>query len=177
MQSQQPDDEVRGDRSGAERSAPRASLGSKLYEPPLSQRLDTVAAGFEIHKPTRQRMASRCQPLLPEEQIGYIIYCQRHSPYTMALRPVQPRVIAVTEAHVWIIRVGATWIYVGSGVGAASFLGPPKGIIAKLPRDTGIGPVSGGLMWGRATINGERVWIPRKYFKDVESADERLTAA
>jgi hypothetical protein len=176
MPSEQPDDEVRGDRGGAESPAPGASPGSKPYEPALSQRLDTVAAGFEIHKPTRQRMASRCQPLLPEEQIGYIIYCQRHSPYTMALRPVQPRVIAVTEAHVWIIRVGATWVYAGSGVGAASFLGPPKGIIAKLPRDTRIGPVSGGLMWGRATINGERVWIPRKYYKDVEAADRGTSA-
>jgi hypothetical protein len=68
-------------------------------------------------------------------------------------------------------------MYVGSGVGAATFLAAPKGIIAKLPRDTRIGPVSSGLMWGRATINGERVWIPRKYFKDVEAADSELTAA
>jgi hypothetical protein len=177
MQSQQPDDQVRG---GAERSAPGsqgASPGSKPYEPPLPQFLDDVAAGFEIHKPTRQRMATRCQPLLPEEQIRYIIYCQRHSPYTMALRPVKPRVIAVTRDHVWIIRVGTTWMNVGLGVGAASFLSPPKGIIAKLPRDTSIGPVSGSLMWGRATINGERVWIPRKYFKDVEAADNEFAAA
>lgn len=91
-----------------------------------------MAKGFEIHKPTRQRMAARCQPLVSEEQICYIIYCQRHSPYTTALRPVQPRVVAVTHDHVWIIRVGTTWVYVGSGVGAASFLAPPKGIIAKL---------------------------------------------
>jgi hypothetical protein len=122
-------------------------------------------------------MAARCQPLLPDEHIRYIIYCQRHSPYTMALRPVQPRVIAVTQHWISIIRVGMTWMYVGSGVGAATFLAPPKEIVAKLPRDTRIGPVSGGLMWGRATINGERVWIPRKYFKDIEAADNELTAA
>lgn len=179
MQAQQPDDQFRGDPGGSERSAPRRrgiTLRSKLYEPPLSPSVDEVAKGFEIHKPARQRMAARCQPLLAEEQIGYIIYCQRHSPYTMSLIPAKPRVIAVTQNDVWLIRVGITWMYVGLGVGAASFLAPPKEIIAKLPRDTRIGPVSGGLMWGRATINGERVWIPRKYFKDVEAVDNELTA-
>jgi hypothetical protein len=179
MQSQQPDDQVRGERGGAERSAPRSPgvpLGSKLYEPPLQlpRFLDDVAKGLDIHKPTRQRMATRCQPLLAEEQIGYIIYCQRHSPHTMMRRPVQPRVIAITRDHVWIIRVGTTWVNVGSSV-MPSFLAPPKEIIAKLPRDTRIGPVS-GLMWGRATINGERVWIPRRFFKDVEAADNELSA-
>ena len=166
------------DQGGAERSAPRSrgfSLGSKLYEPPLPKVFDDVAEGARFDLPTRKRMATRCEPLLPvNEQIIYIIYCQRCSPYTMALRSVQPRVIAVTQDHVWIIRVGSTWVFVGSGVGVASFLAPPKGIIAQLPRDTRIGPVSGGLMWGRATINGERVWIPRKYFRDIEAADNDL---
>jgi hypothetical protein len=182
MQSQQPDDQGRGDRGGAERSASRSQRNwprSKLYEPPLQlpKFVEYAAEGFEVDKPLRQRMATRCQPLLPQgEQIGYIIYCQGRSPNARMLGADQkPRVIAVTQDHVWVIRVGITWIGIG-GLGVMPFLTPPKGIITKLPRDTRIGPVS-GLMWGRATINGERVWIPRRFFKDVEAADNELTAA
>jgi hypothetical protein len=175
MHSQHPDDQVHGDRAGTQRSEPRsweASLGPKPYEPPLRPFSEKLAKGLEIHKPIRQRMAARCQPLLPKEQIGYIIYCQRHSPYAMAVLPAQPRVIVVTQDHVWMIRVGTTWMNVLAEP-MPSFLAPPKGIIAKLPRDTRIGPVS-GLIWGRTSINGERVWIQRKFFRDVEAADDAL---
>jgi hypothetical protein len=86
--------------------------------------------------------------------------------------------IVVTRHHVWIIRVGIGWV--NAGLLGFPLLTPPKEVLAQLPRDTRIGPVErvwGGWdwrRWGRATINGERIFVAPRYLKDVEAADSEI---
>jgi hypothetical protein len=49
----------------------------------------------------------------------------------------------------------------------------PLELLARLPRATQIGPLS-GRVWMKTTLNGETVWIHRRFKKDVEAADAPL---
>jgi hypothetical protein len=48
----------------------------------------------------------------------------------------------------------------------------PKEILGRIPRNTKIGPVSG--IWAKTELNGEKLWIHRRFHKDVASADAAL---
>jgi hypothetical protein len=181
MQPEKTHDESYREGDGAEPESPPQLHKTAGAPPPFQPQmggsgwLAHMILTFKVNKTIRQRMAISCQTILPAgEEITYAIYCQRRSPYFLGIsfRSRQPRVVVITRAHVWLIRVGMTWAGVAYGI--VPFMTPPKGVLAQLPRETRIGPLRGWL-WGRTPIGGERVWIPRKFFSDVEAADKELT--
>jgi hypothetical protein len=54
-------------------------------------------------------------------------------------------------------------------------MGTPKEVLRELPRATRIGPPSG--LWWKCTTLGEKLYINRRFHKDVVMADAMLPAA
>jgi hypothetical protein len=50
-----------------------------------------------------------------------------------------------------------------------------RGIVAELPRATELGPASG--VWHVITVNGERLHVHRRFFKEIRNADAAIPAA
>jgi hypothetical protein len=50
-----------------------------------------------------------------------------------------------------------------------------KEVLARLPRSTRIGPLSG--LWARIELNGERQWVHKRFHGDVAMADSRAVTA
>lgn len=46
----------------------------------------------------------------------------------------------------------------------------PKSLEGRIPRNTKVGPVEGKL-WGKTTVQGEKAFVHRRFFKDVETID------
>jgi hypothetical protein len=147
-----------------------------------------ILESYKLWKLLRQRLARMCQLVLPDEEaqtIRYVMYGQRRVLRPLLsffpFRSLGPRMIVVTDNHVWVIRVWITWIGAGTVLGLP-FLTPPRDVIARLPRETRIGPVrrvGRGLRdarrWGRTTIGGEEISIAPRYLLDVEAADSEVT--
>jgi len=119
----------------------------------------------------RKKMAERSLGLLPPEtRIRHIFAGQTGPcPWWSLLTWVvvlwqRPRIVAVTDSHIHVL--------------ATPWLMPtrPKRLIATLPRDGHIGPVS-GLLWARVQIGDERIWVRQRFHKDITAADAELVAA
>lgn len=67
------------------------------------------------------------------------------------------RVIAVTDRQVHVFKQ-SIWK-----------AGQPKALLASLPAGTPIN-VSDGKLWCRLEINGERLWVHRRFQKDARQA-------
>lgn len=76
---------------------------------------------------------------------------------------MRPLIIAVTDRSVVVFRAGR--------------FRPsrPKELLARLPRQTRLGPAQGRL-WGKLHVAGQRMWIHRRFFKQVAAADAPLLA-
>jgi len=48
-------------------------------------------------------------------------------------------------------------------------MGTPKEVLLELPRTTQIGPASG--LWWKCTTLGDKLYVHRRFHKDVEAAD------
>ena len=114
----------------------------------------------------RDKMRERCQPFLPAgENIRHVVYAQIGSPAFLFLSNFavfffKYRIIAFTERSIVIFR-------------ASRWSATPKEILAVLPRNIRIGPVSGRL-WGRIELNGESIYVNRRFHKDIDEADAEL---
>ena len=188
MQSDDVADQARDEREGGG-ERPLSEMGeSSLFQPPVPPWVLALVETFSLWKLLRQRLERMCQLALPAEEAGairYVIYGQRrpwcYGPgrlcfYPLPFRLPGPRMIVVTEQHVWVIRVGLGWINAGMPLGMP-LLTPPKEVLAQLPRETLIGPVEKQRWlagWGRTTINGERILIAPRYLPDVEAADAEV---
>ena len=73
----------------------------------------------------------------------------------------KPRIVIVTDKAVLVLRAGRL-------MGTR-----PLELLGRLPRATRIGPLS-GQVWMKTNLNGENVWIHRRFKKDVEAADAPL---
>lgn len=111
----------------------------------------------------RDKLASRCQPLLPpNSQIRHAFVCQTGpSPWLFIVTWltyfwIQYRIVCVTDEAIYVLR--------SSKVRYA-----PKAVIAELPRDQQLGPVEG--VWSKIYLAGERHWVNKRFHKDIEAAD------
>ncbi len=116
----------------------------------------------------RDKLAERAQPYLePGETVKHVFMGQTGpSPWFAAL-------------SYWIVLIsGKFFIFVVTDrsilVLRASKLitSKPKDLEARLPRATQLGPVSG--LWGQTNALGQRVWIHKRFHKDVMAADAEL---
>lgn len=112
----------------------------------------------------RDKLAERVQPMLePGEQVQEVFCTQTGpSPYwvlltTLIFFTVKRRIIVVTDRAIVVVRSGTM-----SGTSA-------KEVMARLPRATALGPVSG--VWAKLELNGEKQWVHKRFHGDITRAD------
>lgn len=118
----------------------------------------------------RDKLAERAQPYLePGEQVRHVFMGQTGpSPWFAAL-------------SWWIVLIsGKYFIFVVTDRAILVLLASkwvpskPKAIEARLPRTTPLGPMKG--IWAETHALGQRVWVNKRFHKDVEAADAELAA-
>lgn len=117
----------------------------------------------------RDKLAERVKPYLaPGEEVRHVFMAQTGpTPYLLIvtyliLFAIQYRIVVVTDESITVIK--------------ASKLLPskPKGDapIARIPRATRLGPVSG--LWGTTEATGEKLRVHKRFHKDIAAADAEL---
>lgn len=118
----------------------------------------------------RDKMRESAQPFLgPGEQIQQVIGAQTASQYVAALAGVlfflglnRYRIIAVTQHRILVLDTGVM------------SMKNAKSVVSEVPRATQLGPGTG--VWHVIPINGEKLRVHRRFFKDLQAADGALTA-
>lgn len=116
----------------------------------------------------RDKLVERSTPFLePGETIQHVFMGQTGPnpmwalvTYWIMLFKGKYFVFAVTDRSIVVIRA-SKWLP-----------SKPKELEARLPRGTRIGPLSG--IWGQSESLGQRVWIHKRFHKDVAAADAAL---
>ena len=112
----------------------------------------------------RDKLRERSQPFLFEgERIEHIASAQAANPWMVGfggglfmLLFGKPRIIVATSASIVVLR-------------QSKWSATPEEVLARLSRGTRIGPVSG--LWSKSVVDGEQVWIHRRFHRDVEAMD------
>jgi hypothetical protein len=117
----------------------------------------------------RDKLRSRSEPFLqPGETIQEVFPAQAGNPWMVGLGGGllmlllgKPRDVVVTDRSVVVLR-------------QSKLTATPKEILSRLPRDTRFGPVKG--IWSKTELNGEMVWIHRRFHGDANRADAAVTS-
>lgn len=116
----------------------------------------------------RDKLAERAQPYLePGEQVRHVFMGQTGpSPwfsalsYWIVLTSGKFFIFVVTDRAILVLRASKL------------VTSKPKDIEARLPRATQLGPVTG--IWAPTHALGQRVWVHKRFHKDVLAADTEL---
>ncbi len=116
-------------------------------------------------------MAESARPFLkPGEQIQAVFGAQTASQYIAALAGIffflglnRFRILVVTPERIVVLDAGKM-----------SFK-KAKAALGELPRATRLGPAGG--IWHVIEVNGEKLRVHRRFFKDLETADASIAAA
>jgi hypothetical protein len=107
---------------------------------------------------------SAAQYLAPGEQIQAVIGAQTASQWLAALTGVfvflglnRYRILAVTPARVLVLDAGKM------------SMAKARGVVMELPRSTRLGPATG--LWHQIPAGAETLRVHRRFFKDIETAD------
>lgn len=119
----------------------------------------------------RDKLIKRTEPYLePGEQVRHVAMGQTGpSPwfamltYWIMLLKGKYFVFAVTDRSILVLRA-SKWLP-----------SKPKELEARLPRATPFGPMKG--LWGESHTLGQRVWIHKRFHKDVAAADAEIQSA
>ena len=117
----------------------------------------------------RDKLKERVQPMLePGEQVQQVFMAQTASPYWAVISywilifKNGYRIVAVTDRSIVTFKAGG---FMPS---------KPKSIVSRSPRAP-IGPLS-GMLWGKAIVGGEQLWISKRFFGDVSTANASVGA-
>ena len=112
----------------------------------------------------RDKLAGRAAPYLePGEQIRYVFQAQEGaSPWLIGALFQKYRIVAVTDRA--IVVLGIPWMR-----------SKPNRVVARLPRNTEIGKMSG--VFGKTRITGKKMYVHRRFHKDVAAADAEIVPA
>ena len=116
----------------------------------------------------RDSMRDSAAPYLrPGETVQAVLGAQTASQLLAAVTGVfmflglnRYRIIAVTSQRVLILDAGR------------ASMKTARGVVAELPRSTRLGPPSG--LWHVIPAAGENLRVHRRFFKDIETADNTL---
>jgi hypothetical protein len=119
----------------------------------------------------RDSMAESAKPFLkPDEQIQAVFGAQTASQYVAALAGIffflglnRYRILVATPERILVLDAGKM-----SQKKARS-------VITELPRSTRLGPGTG--LWYIIPVNGEKLRVHRRFFKDIAAADATLAAS
>jgi hypothetical protein len=113
--------------------------------------------------------ASAQQYLAPGEEIQQVIGAQTASQYVAALGSVfvflglnRYRILAVTSQRILVLDAGKM------------SMAKAKGVVAEVPRTTPLGQGTG--VWHVLPLNGEKLRIHRRFYKDMAAADSAVAA-
>ncbi len=108
--------------------------------------------------------------LRPGEEIQAVIGAQTASQWLAALTGIfvflglnHYRILAVTPSRIVVLDAGK------------SSMKKARGVVTELPRTTRLGPGTG--LWHQIPAGGEMLRVHRRFFKDLESADNVTAAA
>lgn len=115
----------------------------------------------------REKLVERSQPHLePGEQVRHVFWCQTGpSPYFFILTYliifwIKYRIVVVTDRAVVVLE-------------SKKLSAKPTGkVVARLPRNTRLGPVSG--IWSAVEVTGEKLWVNKRFHKDIAAADAEI---
>jgi hypothetical protein len=113
---------------------------------------------------------SAAQYLQPGEPVQAVIGAQTASQFVAALAGIfvflglnRYRIIAVTPARIVVLDAGKV------------SMKKARGVVMELPRSTRLGPASG--VWHQVRAGSETLRVHRRFFKDIEAADQVAAAA
>ena len=113
---------------------------------------------------------SAAQYLQPGEPVQAVIGAQTASQWVAALTGVfvflglnRYRILAVTPTRIVVLDAGKLSMKTAHGV------------VTQLPRSTQLGPATG--IWHRIPAGSETLRVHRRFFKDIEAADQVAAAA
>jgi len=111
---------------------------------------------------------SSAQYLEPGETIEAVFGAQTVSQYLwlltggiIFLSMNRYRIVTVTSQRILVLDAGKLGMRQG------------KGAVTELPRATQLGPASG--VWHVIPVNGERLHVHRRFFKEIRTADAALS--
>jgi hypothetical protein len=113
-------------------------------------------------------IANSQQFLEPGEQVQAAFAAQTFNQYwallswLIVLFKNSYRAVLVTDRRILVLGTGR-WS-----------MGTPKEVLRTLPRTTKIGPVSG--LWATTTSLGEKLYVAKRFHKDIDTADSMATA-
>jgi hypothetical protein len=117
----------------------------------------------------RDKLRSNAAPLLQDgESVQAVFTAQTASPYLalisywIVIFKNAYRVVVVTDRRILVCRAGRASVTT------------VKGVVGEFPRATRIGPPTG--IWYKCDALGERLYIHKRFHKDVEAADALLPA-
>jgi hypothetical protein len=112
----------------------------------------------------RDKLAQRAAPYLePGEQIRYVFQAQQGpSPWLVGAIFQRYRIVCVTDRAIVVLSI-------------PRMRSKPDGVVARLPRATEIGRMSG--VFGKTRITGKKMYVHRRFHKDVAAADAEIVPA
>jgi hypothetical protein len=118
----------------------------------------------------RDSMRDSAIPFLqPGEQVQAVFGAQTASQYIAGLAGIfvflglnRYRIFAVTPTRIVVLDAGKT------------SMKKAQGVVTVLPRSTRLGPATG--MWHKIPVAGETLRVHRRFYKDIETADQAVAA-
>lgn len=114
--------------------------------------------------------SSAAQYLQPDEPIQAVIGAQTASQWLAALTGIfvflgfnHYRILAVTPNRIVVLDAGKV------------SMSKARGVVMELPRSTRLGPGSG--IWHQIPAGQETLRVHRRFFKDLDAADNSVAAA
>lgn len=116
----------------------------------------------------RNDLVQRSEPFLPADtEIRQVFICQTAPNFIFLLITyltgltmfwIKYRCVAVTQDAIYVLESSKL-------SGGAK----PQSLVGTMPRHTRLGPVSG--RWSHVNLLGERHWVLKRYFNEIEAAD------
>ncbi len=133
------------------------------------RRLFATSKGVSVALRDTMR-SSAAQYLQPGEPIQAVIGAQTASQWLAALTGIfvflgfnHYRILAVTPNRIVVLDAGKV------------SMSKARGVVTELPRATRLGPGAG--LWHQIPAGQETLRVHRRFFKDLEAADNSITAA
>lgn len=115
----------------------------------------------------RDKLTERAQPYLePGEVVRHVFLGQTGPNPAFAL--ITYLIMFYSKYWIVVVTDRAILVLQAGKLGSSK----PKALSQRLPRSTQIGPLSG--LWSDTMAFGQKMWIHRRYHKDVAAADAEL---
>jgi hypothetical protein len=117
----------------------------------------------------RDKLQANAAHLLQPGETVQAVFCAQTTSQYFAL--ISFWIIILTNAYRVVVVTDRRILVCGSGRFRVT---PVKDVVRELPRSTRIGPPSG--LWWRSETLGQKLYVHKRFHKDVNAADAVLSA-